>query len=374
MATDSRFKTGTTALKHMVERRRHPQRFIQVDKTPWDILYQDDIMAVRRYSLPPMREIAINDGAEPVTEVKHRIPLLLVPALGIHCWTYDLMPNRSMVRYLMARGYDVYLIDWGNPAHSKQSLTLDTYVNQWLPAAVDTVQQHSGQTEISLMGYCMGGLLCLMYLGGHPDSPVKNLITIASPVNFHNNGLFGKISSAAAIPAMKAHEWFRMRLSPLDERLFNIPANMLAFGFKMTNPPGVVQSYMQLVRNIADREYVTEHMTMGQWFNDMVDYPGAVVREMIEKMIIANNLAGGRIRIGGRDVDFNNIHQDLLAFGGTTDNIATLRSVKEIMNLVGSPNKRFETVPGGHAGLFSGSKAPNHAWRISADWLAPRSD
>ena len=44
------------------------------------------------------------------------------------------------------------------------------------------------------------------------------------------------------------------------------------------------------------------------------------------------------------------------------------------MNLVGSRDKRFEEVPGGHAGVFSGSKAPDHAWRISADWLATRSD
>lgn len=331
-------------------------------------------MSVRHYSLPPGEDITVNDETLSIEKEKHRIPLLLVPALGIHCWTYDLMPNRSMARYLMARGYDIYLIDFGKPSQAERSLSLDTYVNRWLPAAVEAVKQHAEQPEVNLLGYCMGGLLCLMYLGSHTDAPVKSLVTIASPVNFHKSGMFGKALGLASIPAMQLHDWFKVRLEPLDDKLFHIPAGMLAFGFKMTNPPGVVQAYMDLIRNLADREYVTEYMTMGQWFGDMVDYPGAVVREVIEKMILANSLARGKIHIGNRAVDFSSIKQDLLAFAGTTDNIVSLRAAKEVMNLVSSKEKRFEVVPGGHAGVFSGSKAPENAWRISADWLAARSD
>ena len=374
LAPPSRLKTGLRAVGHIVERRRHPQRFIQVDKAPWDEIYRDGIMAVRHYSLPPGDSIPLNNDRVAVERKRHRIPLLLIPALGIHCWTYDLMPNRSMVLYLMARGYDVYLVDWGKPSQDERGLDLDTYVNRWLPAAVEAVRTHSEAEQVNLMGYCMGGLLSLMYLGGHPDNPVRSLITIASPVNFHKSGPFGKAMGLAAIPAMKIHDWFKVRLEPLDDKLFHIPAGLLAFGFKMTNPPGVVQAYMDLIRNLADREYVSEYMTMGQWFNEMVDYPGAVVREVIEKMILANSLARGRIRIGGQSVDFASIKQDLLAFAGTTDGIVSLRAAREIMKLVGSQDKRFEEVPGGHAGVFSGSKAPSHAWRISADWLSTRSD
>lgn len=374
MKSSSRFRSGVQAVGHIVERRRYPQRFIQVDKTPWDEIYRDDIMAIRHYSLPPGDSVEVNDDTMAVSRSKHRTPILLVPALGIHCWTYDLMPNRSMVRYLMARGYEVYLVDWGRPSESGEKLKLDTYVNRWLPAAVEATCEHAGAESTSLLGYCMGGLLCLMYLGGHPDAQVRNLITIASPVNFHTNGPLGKVSALAAIPAMKVHDWFQIRLEPLDEKMFNIPANLLSLGFKMTNPPAVVKAYMDLIRNLSDREYISDYMTMGQWFNDMVDYPGGVVREMIEKMILANSLADGRISVGEQQVDFADIRQPMLAFGGLTDNIATMRAAKDVMRLVGSPDKRFEEVPGGHAGVFSGSKAPSHSWRITADWLVTRSD
>lgn len=374
MSYRSKLESGWRAVSHAVERRRHPQRFILNDKTPWVEIYRDGIMAVRHYTLPAMDAITVDDQSVPVSEQCHRIPVLLVPALGIQPWTWDLMPSRSMVRYLMARGYDVYLLDWGKPSLSQRSLGLDTYVNEWMPAAVKSVCEHAESDEVSLVGYCMGGLLCMMYLGAWPDAPVRNLSTIASPVNFHKSGPFGTIMALMSYPALKAHDWFQLRLEPLDTKLFHIPGGLLSLAFKMTNPPGVVSSYLDLVRNISDREYVTEYMTLGQWFNDMVDYPGATVREVIEKMVIRNSLAGGRIHIGERTADFNNIRCSLLAFAGTSDRIVSVHAARDIMRLTASTDKRFEVVPGGHAGVFAGSKAPSHAWRAIADWLAVRSD
>jgi len=373
MALGNRLKSGWQALSHAVERRRHPQRFILNDKTPWVEIHRDGIMAVRHYTLPPMDTVSIDGKEIPVQRNQHRVPILLVPALGIQAWTWDLMPSRSMVRYLMARGYDVYLVDWGKPSLSTRELGLHTYVNEWMPAAVEQVRQHAGSDEISLVGYCMGGLLCLMYLGAFPDAPVRNLSTIASPVNFHKNGFFGKAMSLASYPALKAHDWFQLRVEKFDAKLFHIPGGLLSLGFKMTNPPGVVTAYLDLVRNITDREYVTEYMTMGQWFNDMVDYPGATVREVVEKMVFANSLAGGRIRLGERYSDFSNIRCSLLAFAGSSDRIASVHAARDIMKLTSSTDRRFEVVPGGHAGVFAGSKAPDHAWRAIADWLAVRS-
>lgn len=373
MSYRSKLESGWRAVSHAVERRRHPQRFILNDKTPWVEIYRDGIMAVRHYTLPAMDAITVDGQTVPVSEQRHRVPVLLVPALGIQPWTWDLMPSRSMVRYLMARGYDVYLLDWGKPSLSQRSLGLDTYVNEWMPAAVKSVCDHAEADEVSLVGYCMGGLLCLMYLGAWPDAPVRNLSTIASPVNFHKSGPFGTIMALMSYPALKAHDWFQLRLEPLDTKLFHIPGSLLSLAFKMTNPPGVVSSYLDLVRNISDREYVTEYMTLGQWFNDMVDYPGATVREVIEKMVIRNSLAGGRIHIGERTADFNNIRCSLLAFAGTSDRIVSVHAARDIMRLTASTDKRFEVVPGGHAGVFAGSKAPSHAWRAIADWLAARS-
>lgn len=366
-------KTGVKAASHAVERRRHPERFILNDKTPWVELYRDGIMSLRHYTLPPMTQIAVDDDAVAVSKQVYRTPIVLVPALGIRAWTFDLMPSRSMVRYLIARGFDVYLLDWGQPSQSEHELDLDTYVNRWLPAAVAQVCQHSGSDQVSLVGYCMGGLLSLMYLGGHPDAPVQNLATIASPVNFHKSGAYGKLLSLLSLPAIRLQDWLRPYLPGDSSRLFHISGGLLSLGFKMTNPPGVVAAYLDLVRNITDREYVTEYMTMGQWFNDMVDYPGATVREVIEKMILANSMAGGSITIGGRVVQLGSVQCDLLALAGSSDKIVSANAARDIIRVTRSRDARFDIVPGGHAGVFAGSKAPAYSWRIIADWLSDRS-
>lgn len=374
MSLQKRAVNSVKALGNAFERRRHPAHFILTDKTPWREVYRDGIMSVRHYSLPPSDSITIENECIPVEKKKYRLPLILIPALGIHSWTFDIMPTRSMVRYLMARGHQVYLIDWGAPSQSERDLDLNSYVNHWMPQAVAAVKEHADATQVNLVGYCMGGLLALLYLGGHPDAPVRSIATIASPVNFHKSGLFGHIAASVSRPVLKVNEWFRFHVDPLDSRLFHIPGRLVSLGFKLTNPPGVVSAYLDLVRHSSDRDYVTEHMTMGQWFNDMVDYPGATVREVIAKMLIGNDMAAGKIQIGDALVHFDAITQDLMALAGKTDNICTLAAARDIMHLTRSQEKRFEVVPGGHAGVFAGSRAPANTWRIIADWLAVRSN
>lgn len=366
------WRSGKLAVSHAVERRRHPERFIRVDLTPKREIFRDGIMSVQHYSLPADQPVIVDGESLPVNEQRHPLPVILVPALGIHGWTFDIMPERSMVRYLLARGFEVYLVDWGQPSQSDREISLDTYVNRWLPAAVEAVNRDAGSDRASLLGYCMGGLLCLMYLGAWREAPVRNLVTLASPVNFHKSGPFGRLAGLASIPAMKLHNWFSLRLEPLDANTFHIPGRLLSLGFKLTNPPGVVSAYLDLVRNITDREYVSDYMTMGHWFNDMVDYPGSTVRELIEKMLIANSLAGGRINIGNRVADFSRVGTSLLALAGATDKIVSIQAARDILRITGGQDKHFRIVPGGHAGILAGSKAPQYTWKIAADWLEER--
>ncbi|HVT36773.1 MAG TPA: hypothetical protein VHE37_14380, partial [Nevskiaceae bacterium] len=64
----------------------------------------------------------------------------------------------------------------------------------------------------------------------------------------------------------------------------------------------------------------------------------------------------------------------LLAIAGENDKIVTVEAARKVMDIVGSADKQFETAPGGHAGVFAGSRAPQTTWTLAAEWLAPRSD
>jgi polyhydroxyalkanoate synthase len=163
------------------------------------------------------------------------------------------------------------------------------------------------------------------------------------------------------------------RLHQIADERFHVDGKTLSWMFKMTNPLGVVSSYVELIRNLADDDYVARYMTMNEWFTNMPDYPGATVQEMMRKMGLYNRMAKGKLKIGNRVADFSSIKSNILAFAGDNDKIVSIAGARAIMSIVGSTDKTFHIVPGGHAGVFTGSKAVHTTWSISKDWLQLRS-
>lgn len=368
-------RTSAAFVKNAVQRRVNKQNFILSDKTVNEVIFQDGIMSVKHYKPLDTQTVTLEGGQTlHVRSRRFGIPLVMVPPLGVFAWIFDLLADRSLVRYFLAHGFEVYLIDWGKPGPEDAGLSLESYVNDWFPKAMKAIREHSGEEELSLLGYCMGGLLSLMYLAANPDDKVVNLVTIASPIDMHKANTFtGPLSRLMEMPAGLIRRKTGFRLDSLPQERFHVPGNMLSVMFKMTNPLGVVSSYVELVRNLADDDYVARYMTMNEWFTNMPDYPGATVQDMMRKMGLYNRMAKGKFRIGDRVADFRNVKANLLAFAGDNDKIVSIAGARAIMGIVDSTDKVFHIVPGGHAGVFTGSKAVHTTWNISKDWLQLRS-
>ncbi|HQV41332.1 MAG: alpha/beta fold hydrolase [Moraxellaceae bacterium] len=368
------YRTGSAFVNNAIQRRVNKAKYIQADKSNYEVICTDGLMSVRHYKAQPPGSTMMIDGKPYVArQRRYAMPIVLVPPLGVFGWIFDLMADRSMVQYFLAHGFDVYLIDWGAPSADDKNLSLEDYVCRWFPKAMAAIREHSGSEEQSLVGYCMGGLLALMYLASSKDDNVANLVTIASPVDMHQMGFSGPLSKALSKPIWAIGKITGLKITEMENRFFHVPGNRLSLMFKMTNPLGTVSSYLQLVRNMADDDYVSRYMTMSEWFTNMPDYPGATVQEMIRKMGLYNRMTKGRFRIGNRVADFNTIHANLLAFAGDSDNLVPIPAAEAIMNVVASTDKTFEIVPGGHAGVFTGSKATHTTWSITKDWLSQRS-
>ena len=253
-------------------------------------------------------------------------------------------------------------------------LSLETYVLEWLPAALEKVRETSGSRDLSIFAYCMGGLLSLMYAAATRDEHIRNLVTVASPVDMHQSGVAGRVLSAIYRPARIISQLFNISLLDLPPRYLHVPGWLNSLTFKLTNPMGTIVSYLELLLNMWDREYVKVHSTMQQWFDDMVDYPGATIKDMLVQMGLNNRMARGRMRLGSREAEFGHIHCSILAFAGDDDKLVSVESAHRILDIVSSRDKEFCVVPGGHAGVFAGSGAPENSWALSADWLAARSE
>ena len=369
-------KTSAAFMKNLVQRRLHKENYILSDKTENEVIFQDEIMSVKYYR-PLSCDMWVLESGQSMHVRRRRfaIPLVMVPPLGVFGWIFDLLADRSLVRYFLAHGFEVYLIDWGKPTAEHADLSLENYVIDWFPKALAAIRQHSGSEEVSLLGYCMGGLLSLMYLASHPeDNKVANLISIASPIDMHKaNFITGPMSQLLSVPASLIKNKTGFRLDAVSSDKFHVDGKTLSWLFKMTNPLGVVSSYIELIRNLADDDYVARYMTMNEWFTNMPDYPGATVQEMMRKMGLYNRMAKGKLKIGDRLADFSQVKSNLLAFAGDNDKIVSIAGARAIMSIVSSTDKIFHIVPGGHAGVFTGSKAVHTTWSIAKDWLQLRS-
>lgn len=363
-----------SAAVHAVERRLFSDNFNISNQTPYDTIFADGIMSVRHYR--PLGEDEILVGNEPMSVApdRHRVPVVLVPPLAATAMIFDLLPQRSIVRYLLARGFDVYLIDWGEVTADHSSLSLETYVLEWMPAALDAVRRDSGEPDVSIFAYCMGGLLSLMYAAATQDRHIRNMVTVASPVDMHQMGIAGGLLSAIYRPAQIVSGVLNISLLDMPARFFHVPGWLNSLAFKLTNPVGNLVNSLEGMVNLWDREYVKVHSTMQKWFDEMVDYPGETIKGMVVHMALNNDMARGHLRLGGERAQFHHIDCALLAFAGDADRLVSIPAAHKVLDIVASEDREFCVVPGGHAGVFAGSKAPDNTWRISADWLSQRSD
>lgn len=356
------------------DRLLRPQQISQAGLTPYAILHDDGLVSLRHYRPLVDDHVTIDGEQIEVRRRRHRVPLVIVPPLAVNMLIYDLFPQRSLVKYLLARGFDVYLIDWGTPTLKQAHYNLHTYVLELLPQYLDIIRMHSGQKDLSLHGWSMGGILALCYCGVRHDAHIRNLVILGAPVNAHASGNLGKLYQLLNGGAEWVREHTGFRVHNLDPRLLYTPGWVNTIGFKLTNPVGTVTGYWELLRRLGDRDFIVESATNASFLNRMVAYTGGIVQDMMVRIWIDNEMADGRMPIGNEEARLDRIEANLLAFAGKSDTMVTQDAVITLLDLVGSSDRSFHVVPGGHMGILSGSKAPATVWKQTADWLAERSD
>lgn len=342
-------------------------------QTPYEILHDNGLVRLRHYLPLREHEIPLGDGLMPVSPERHRVPVVIVPPLAVNMDIYDLFPERSLVRYLTARGFEVYLIDWGTPTTRHTRYNLHTYIADFMPDFLSHVRRHAGVEDLSLHGWSLGGVFTLGYAALTRDPHVRNMVIVGTPIDGHASGALGKMYQRIH----KQAEWIRantgFRVHNLPPRLLHTPGWANALSFKMLSPVGSVMGYWELLNNLGDREYVINHATNGAFLDHMVAYPGGIVQDMIIRVWVDNDLADGRMLIGEQEINLADIPGALLAFAGKSDTMVTADAVRPLLDLVGSDDVRFEHIAGGHMGILAGSKTPQEAWPLLADWLAERS-
>jgi polyhydroxyalkanoate synthase len=268
------------------------------------------------------------------------------------------------VEYLLDEGYDVFLLDWGEPGEEDGDLGLDSYVCDALPWGIRETLRASGEDEVTLLGWCIGGTLCAIHAALEPDSPARNLVLLTTPIDT-SGGLYAK--------------WIRRDSFDADlvaEVYPAIPGASIDFANKLMKP---VTNYWTTYRRLWDdvlagKDPRASYQPMAKWVADNPPFPARAFREWTTWMYKENRLVDGRLRLRGERVDLSRIEQNLLVVTAGADHIAPPPGTRPLLDLVSSGDVTHFDRPGGHIGLMAGSKAREEIWPDIADWLDGRSD
>lgn len=333
----------------------------EVGDTPKDVVFQDRKLKVFRYRVREPEEVEIGTETFLIEPRSLPVPVLLVPPLMVRPYVYDLRAEHSLVRALRRAGYDVFLVDFGVPDREDAVVRLDDYVLDYMAKAVAAVRRETGREDLSLAGYCMGGIFCLLYTSAWDDQRVRNIVTIASPIDFSRMGLITFLARVA-----------NREVRFLADRIGNIPGFINSQALKLLAPIKRFTRYGDLFVNLWNEEYVRGFESMSTWANDFIPFPRDAFKQVMKEFMKDNKLIQ-EIHMGDRVANLRKITCSLLSFAGIDDGIATPASARVIQNLCASKDFEYVEVPGGHIGVIAGSTAPQAVWDRMATWLRPRS-
>jgi len=307
----------------------------------------------------------------PVVDPPQAVPILITYALVGRFQMIDLEADRSLVRKLLAQGFDVYFIDWGLPGRAQRWLTIDDYVSGYLDRCVDLVQERSGADKVNLLGICQGGVFTACYAALFPGK-VRNVAFTVTPIDFHGD----KREPQAGAGYM--NQWARALtaedVDDLVDAYGSAPGSMVGFAFLMMNPVSNLTKYtIDLIDVLDDEAKLINFLRMERWIADRPDHPGEVFRQWFKDLYQDNKLIRNELVLDGKKVDLRNITMPVINIYATGDTIIPVACSRGVGKHFGTADYTEVAVPGGHIGTFVGGKAQKILAPTLGDWFKARS-
>jgi poly[(R)-3-hydroxyalkanoate] polymerase subunit PhaC len=319
-----------------------------VGHTPKDVLFEQGTLHLYHY--------------HPVSDEIYRVPILIVMATSNRGYILDLAPGQSFVEFMIGRGYDVYLIDWSPPTAAESTLRFEDYTLRFIPECVRLVREDSGENDVTVIGYCMGGVLSVMWAALHPNDQPTNLVCFTTPIDFSRMELFAKWSDRRYFDVDK-----------LVDSTGNVPSELIFTSFDMLRPATRIVGQIQLWENMWDESFVRSFRAFERWSTDTLPLAGEYFRETIKELIWENRLHKNELVIGGRRADLRSITAPLLHAMAEHDHIVPYEAAKPLIAHVGSADKEEIVLKGGHVSLVAGPNAVKRLWPRLDAWLGVRS-
>lgn len=269
------------------------------------------------------------------------VPIVLVTPWINKFYVLDLRPEKSMVRYLLDRGFDVYVTSWKNPGADMRETGFDDYLAQGVAEAVRVARAVSGAQKVHAVGYCIGGTLLAVYMAWasrrapRAELPVAHWTLLASLVDFQSPGDIEVFIDEGSV------NWLADRMRA---RGYLDGAEMAAtFRLLRSNP--LLWHYVAHGWLCGERPPASDVLF---WNMDTTRMPYRMHEFYLREFYLANRLVKpGSLAIAGEPIDLAAIHTPLYQVAAEDDHITPWRQTFRINSFVTGP-KRFVLTSSGH--------------------------
>jgi polyhydroxyalkanoate synthase len=326
---------------------------VNMATTPGKVIFQNELMQLIQY--------------QPATENVLRTPLLIVPPWINKFYILDLKPEKSFIKWCVDQGITVFVISWVNPDKSLGAKTFDDYMKEGPLAAMDVIEQATGELKVHTMGYCVGGTLLastLAWLAEKRRVRATSATFLAAQVDFSHAGDLLVFVDEGQISALERDM----------EATGVLEGSKMAMAFNMLRSNDLIWSYV--VSNYLKGQPPSAFDLL-HWNSDATRMPAANHSYYLRNCYLENRLSTGSMVLDNTLLDLTKVKVPIYNLATREDHIAPADSVLYGSQFFGGPVKYVLSGSGHIAGVVNPPASGKYQFWTNdnikditlADWL-----
>ena len=312
--------------------------------TPGSVVYRNDLIELIQYN--------------PTTEQVYKRPLMIVPPWINKYYILDLREKNSFIKWAVGQGFTVFCISWVNPDAKLAEKSFEDYMIEGPLAALEAIEQATGEKDVNVIGYCLGGTLVaasLAYLTAKKDSRVKAVTFFTTLVDFTDPGELGVFIDEAQLEALERK---------MVERGF-LEGSEMATTFNMLRANDLIWSFVVNNYLLGKDPFPFDLL---YWNSDSTRMPAAMHSFYLRKMYQENLLKEpGGITLLDVPIDLTSVKTPAFVISTREDHIAPWKSTYAMTQQLSGPVKFVLAASGHIAGVVNPPAAEKYC-----HWTAAR--